>query len=126
MRSHAQCAPLPPRAFARGGEGSGGASAGSGQHESDNSAGTSASVYAAPPPTPDLESELCSPRTPPLRGRRGATIAFALACCSTIEFQSVVTSHQQIDQMWNQRNVSRRHRVVAQLVGADPGEVLAL
>src|ERR1700688_4488367 len=28
--------------------------------------------------------------------------------------------------MRNQRNVSRRHRVVAQLVGADPGEVLAL
>ena len=31
-------------------------------------------------------------------------------------------SHQQIDQMRDQRNVRRRHRIVAQLVGADPGQ----
>ena len=36
------------------------------------------------------------------------------------------TSHQQIDQMRDQRNVRGRHRVVAQLVGADPGQLLAL
>ena len=30
-----------------------------------------AAVNADRPPTPDLESELCSPRTPPLRGGRG-------------------------------------------------------
>ena len=34
--------------------------------------------------------------------------------------------HQQIDQMRDQRNVRGRHRVVAQLVGADPGQRLAL
>jgi len=36
------------------------------------------------------------------------------------------SSHQQIDQMRDQRNIRRRHRVVAQFVGADPGEFLAL
>ena len=35
-------------------------------------------------------------------------------------------SHQQIDQMRDQRNVRGRHRVIAQLVGADPGQLLAL
>ena len=34
-------------------------------------------------------------------------------------------SHQQINQMRDQRNVRGRHRVVAQLVGADPGQGLA-
>src|SRR6266404_1027213 len=33
---------------------------------------------AEPPPTPDLESELRSPRTPPLRGGRGADEAAAV------------------------------------------------
>ena len=49
--------PLPPRS---GGEGLG---------VGGLSAGTAASVYTAPPPTPDLESELCSPRTPPRAAR---------------------------------------------------------
>src|SRR5580704_3048788 len=34
---------------------------------------------SSPPPTPDLESELRSPRTPPLRGGRGADRASASA-----------------------------------------------
>jgi len=34
-------------------------------------------------------------------------------------------SHQQIDQRRNQRNVGRRHRIFAQFVGADPGELLS-
>src|SRR5712671_3085401 len=35
-------------------------------------------------------------------------------------------SHQQINQMRDQRNVRRRHWIVAQFVGADPGELLPL
>src|SRR5437879_7802770 len=35
-------------------------------------------------------------------------------------------SHQQINQMRDQRNVRGRHRIIAQLVGADPGQLLAL
>jgi excinuclease ABC subunit B len=52
----------PPTRAARGGEGSGvgGVSANPADNE-----------FAAPLPTPDLESELRSPRTPPLRGGRG-------------------------------------------------------
>jgi len=53
----------PPAREARGGEGSG---VGGG------AAFTEAAVPADRPPTPDLESELRSPRTPPLRGGRGA------------------------------------------------------
>ncbi|HWN78038.1 MAG TPA: excinuclease ABC subunit UvrB, partial [Bradyrhizobium sp.] len=55
----------PPAREARGGEGSGvgGASA--------NSVPDGERELAEPPPTPDLESELRSPRTPPLRGGRG-------------------------------------------------------
>src|SRR6516162_9802617 len=34
-------------------------------------------------------------------------------------------SHQQIDQMRDQRDVGWRHGIAAQLVGADPGEGLA-
>jgi len=52
----------PPARDARGGEGSG---VGGG------AASPSASESAETPPTPDLESELRSPRTPPLRGGRG-------------------------------------------------------
>src|SRR5213592_5013098 len=57
--------PLPPRS---GGEGSG---------VGGLSARTAASVIAALPPTPDLESELRSPRTPPraLRVEGGGQIA---------------------------------------------------
>jgi excinuclease ABC subunit B len=52
----------PPAREARGGKGSGvgGVSASPADNE-----------FAARPPTPDLESELRSPRTPPLRGGRG-------------------------------------------------------
>src|SRR5260370_3631415 len=49
----AQSAPLPPRS---GGEGSG---------VGGLSADSLAAERAETPPTPDLESELCSPRTPP-------------------------------------------------------------
>ena len=52
----------PPTREARGGEGSG---------VGGLSARSSASDFAEAPPTPDLESELRSPRTPPLRGGRG-------------------------------------------------------
>ena len=52
-----------PSAKADGGEGSG---VGGG------AASSSGSEFADAPPTPDLESELRSPRTPPLRGGRGA------------------------------------------------------
>src|SRR6202166_2209686 len=58
-RSHAQCAPLPPRALARGGV-RGEQSSLSRSGVGGLSAGTDASVYAAPPPTPDP--------SPPLRG----------------------------------------------------------
>jgi excinuclease ABC subunit B len=56
----------PPAREARGGEGSG---VGGG------AAFTEAAVPADRPPTPDLESELRSPRTPPLRGGRGEAAA---------------------------------------------------
>src|SRR5690348_7449658 len=36
------------------------------------------------------------------------------------------SSHQELDQMRKQRDIRRRHRVVAQLVGPDPGQVLSL
>ena len=56
----------PPAREARGGEGSG---VGGGSANSRSPSGTET---AEAPPTPDLESELRSPRTPPLRGGRGA------------------------------------------------------
>src|SRR6266699_5202624 len=40
--------------------------------------------------------------------------------------RETAVSHQQIDQMRDQRDVRGRHRIIAQLVGADPGEVLSL
>jgi DNA ligase-1 len=52
--SHAQSAPLPPRS---GGEGLGVGGL--------STRSTARSEAAEAPPTPDLESELCSPRTPP-------------------------------------------------------------
>src|SRR5229473_5198823 len=55
-RSHAQCAPLPPRALARGGEGSG---------VGGLSVYSSGREFAEAPPTPDP--------SPPLRGGRGGT-----------------------------------------------------
>jgi excinuclease ABC subunit B len=56
----------PPAREARGGEGSG---VGGG---SANSRSLSRTEAAEAPPTPELESELRSPRTPPLRGGSGA------------------------------------------------------
>src|SRR5712671_7149047 len=43
-----------------------------------------------------------------------------------LRMRTPAASHQQVDQMRDQGNVCRRHRVVAQLVGADPGELLPL
>ena len=57
--SAVRASPLPPRS---GGEGSG---------VGGLSAHSTGSEFAEPSPTPDLESELRSPRTPPLRGGRG-------------------------------------------------------
>src|SRR5438128_9093110 len=53
----------PPARKARGGEGSGVGGVSARSHADIE--------LAEAPPTPDLESELCSPRTPPLRGGRG-------------------------------------------------------
>src|ERR1700676_4898215 len=71
-RTYAQCAPLPPRALARGGEGLG---------VGGLSACFSGSEYAEAPPPPDP--------SPPLRGGRGAT-AVAIADCLKIESSRVV------------------------------------
>src|SRR5258708_39735282 len=43
-----------------------------------------------------------------------------------LRMRTPVASHQQIDQMRDQGNVRRRHWILAQLVGADPGELLPL
>src|SRR5690348_5031523 len=44
--------------------------------------------------------------------------------CKLLRMRSEIL-HQQINQMRNQRNVRWRHRVVAQFVGTDPGQLLA-
>ncbi|MDP1582004.1 MAG: ATP-dependent DNA ligase [Bradyrhizobium sp.] len=62
MWPRAASSPLPPRALARGGEGSG---------VGGLSARTAGSEFAETPPTPDPESELRSPRTPPLAALAG-------------------------------------------------------
>src|ERR1700676_5029115 len=75
-RTYAQCAPLPPRALARGGEGVGvgGLSAFFSWRED---------AETPPPPHPPPAP------SPPLRGGRGAT-AVAIADCLKIESSRVV------------------------------------
>jgi excinuclease ABC subunit B len=75
--------PPPARPLARGGEGArpgldpgsgvggGAASPTAREYDEGGAASPSATESAEAPPTPDLESELRSPRTPPLRGGRG-------------------------------------------------------
>jgi excinuclease ABC subunit B len=74
-RRDASFPPPPARPLARGGEGSGvgdgAASPTAGEYDEGPAASPSATEPAEAPPTPDLESELRSPRTPPLRGGRG-------------------------------------------------------
>jgi ATP-dependent Lhr-like helicase len=81
-RALSSSSPLPPRLVRRslGEGGSGGEGVGVGVGGlSTRDAG---SEFAEPPPTPDLESELRSPRTPPLASRAGGGERTALAAAS--------------------------------------------
>src|SRR5882672_12855826 len=52
--------------------------------------------------------------------------ALAMTAVDVVPPQLTLPLQQQVKQMRDQRDVGRRHRVVAQFAGADPGQLLAL